>query len=221
MSLTDLNVWPLSTLSCWTWWYSRLHARWCNTFQYMQQGMSWTVQATARSALLGHMTTPHGHAGTLSIDSDINIFQGYTAALCTDSNIRVLWTVKNYMGANTLKTRASGPKAGLWFQQQTKGFLLESIQWLEYQWGAWLSAQRNYSNSLYSFANYQIFKDCLIQVIYSFAQNNPRFNLNTHTTVHIHNTNKYKPTIYVTCTAKTNTFVNHIQFSGSSCLILQ
>jgi len=48
------------------------------------------------------------------------------------------------MGVDKVKTRASGPKNGLWLQQQTKEFLLESIQWLECQWRAWLNAQRNY-----------------------------------------------------------------------------
>ena len=43
----------------------------------------------------------------------------------------------------------------------------------------------------------------LIQVIYSFAQNNPRFNLHPHTTVHLHNINKNKLNIYATCTAET------------------
>ena len=36
------------------------------------------------------MTTPHGHAGTLSLDGDINIVQGYIEALCTEGNITVL-----------------------------------------------------------------------------------------------------------------------------------
>jgi hypothetical protein len=59
-------------------------------------------------------------------------------------NIRVLSAVKNLVGANKVKTSTSVPKPGLWFQQQTKGFLLDSIQWLEYTWGAWLKVQWNY-----------------------------------------------------------------------------